>query len=44
MVKVTKRLMRLATDAIVADPDLSVIFAVNDPSAKGCKMQFNKLV
>ncbi len=27
--------MRLATDAIVADPDLSVIFAVNDPSAMG---------
>lgn len=27
--------LRLAADALVADPDLSVIFAVNDPSAMG---------
>lgn len=27
--------LALASDAIVADPDLSVIFAVNDPSAMG---------
>lgn len=27
--------LRLAADAIIADPDLAVIFAVNDPSAMG---------
>lgn len=28
--------LNLVTDALVADPDLNCIFAVNDPSAMGC--------
>lgn len=31
----TEKSMTLTADALVADPDLSIIFAVNDPSAMG---------